>query len=80
MNDRRETRRGRGANGKSAPDVTLCSPEVFGELELEVRKELGSDPLPILIRGREGKVAESRNIELASDCPVGRIPGRDQEI
>ena len=55
LNDGTVTRCGRGTGLLSTPDVCFCSPAVFGLLEWEVIRSLGSDHFPVLVRSRSGE-------------------------
>ena len=59
LNDGSVTRRGRGSQQQSSPDVSLVSRELAEGLSWEVVREMGSDHFPILIK-RRGKREETK--------------------
>jgi hypothetical protein len=60
MNDGAVTRCGRGTGLKSAPDITLCSPELFEGLECKVVRCMGSEHFAMLVTSQSRALGTER--------------------
>ena len=80
MNDGEVTRVARGVGTQSTPDVSLCSADVEDELEWCVRRELGSDHFPILIKSRSRTEKEECEKELVWNWKGARWEEYREEV